>query len=134
MTIPGKSIHQELAFYKEAGLSNYEVLKTATINPSKTHKFLNDLGTIESGKVANLLLIDDNPLDNLAALEQPQIVFSGGRMINRTTLDTFEVKAAERSNLLAQAATLQMEAREKGHLHIALGAINTAARLAQIIS
>ena len=38
------------------------------------------------------------------------------------------------ANLLAQAATLQVEAREKGHLHIALGAINTAARLAQIIS
>ena len=38
------------------------------------------------------------------------------------------------ANLLAQAATLQMEAREKGHLHIALGAINTAAKLAQIIS
>ena len=38
------------------------------------------------------------------------------------------------ANLLAQAATLQMEARENGHLHIALGAINTAARLAQIIS
>ncbi len=38
------------------------------------------------------------------------------------------------ANLLSQAATLQMEAREKGHLHIALGAINTAARLAQIIS
>ena len=38
------------------------------------------------------------------------------------------------ADLLSQAATLQMEAREKGHLHIALGAINTAARLAQIIS
>ena len=38
------------------------------------------------------------------------------------------------ANLLSQAATLQIEAREKGHLHIALGAINTAARLAQIIS
>ena len=38
------------------------------------------------------------------------------------------------ANLLAQAATLQMEAREKAHLHIALGAINTAAKLAQIIS
>ena len=103
VTIPGKSIHQELAFYKQAGLSNYQVLKTATINPSKTHEFLNDFGTIERGKVANLLLVDDNPIDNLATLEQPQIVFSGGRMINRATLDTFEVKAAERSNLLASA-------------------------------
>jgi hypothetical protein len=103
VTIPGKSIHQELAFYKQAGLSNYQVLKTATINPSKTHEFLNDFGTIERGKVANLLLVDDNPIDNLATLEQPQIVFSGGRMINRATLNTFEVKAAERSNLLASA-------------------------------
>ena len=38
------------------------------------------------------------------------------------------------ADLLSQAATLQMEAREKGHYHIALGAINTAAKLAQIIS
>ena len=38
------------------------------------------------------------------------------------------------ADLLSQAATLQVEAREKGHLHIALGAINTAAKLAQIIS
>ena len=38
------------------------------------------------------------------------------------------------ADLLSQCATLQQEAREKGHLHIALGAINTAARLAQICS
>lgn len=38
------------------------------------------------------------------------------------------------ADLLSQCATLQQEAREKGHLHIALGAINTAARLAQIVS
>jgi len=47
VTIPGFSIHQELAFYKEAGLSNYEVLKTATINASKTHSIMNDMGKIE---------------------------------------------------------------------------------------
>ena len=46
----------------------------------------------------------------------------------------FHLAESLQTNLLAQAATLQMEAREKGHLHIALGAINTAARLAQIIS
>lgn len=38
------------------------------------------------------------------------------------------------ADLLSQCATLQQEAREKGHLHIALGAINTAAKLAQICS
>ena len=38
------------------------------------------------------------------------------------------------ADLLAQCSTLQMEARKKGHYHIALGAINTAAKLAQIVS
>jgi len=38
------------------------------------------------------------------------------------------------ADLLAQCSTLQMEARRAGHYHIALGAINTAARLAQIVS
>jgi imidazolonepropionase-like amidohydrolase len=50
VTIPGFSIHKELAFYKEAGLSNYEVLKTATINAAQTHKLMNNLGSIEPGK------------------------------------------------------------------------------------
>jgi len=62
MTIPGFSIHQELMFYKEAGLSNYEVLKTATVNASKTHSVMNNMGTIEVGKIANLIWIDNNPL------------------------------------------------------------------------
>jgi hypothetical protein len=38
------------------------------------------------------------------------------------------------ADLLAQCSTLQMEARKAGHYHIALGAINTAAKLAQIVS
>lgn len=103
VTIPGFSIHQELAFYKEAGLSNYEVIKTATVNASKTHSIMNQLGTIEEGKIANLLLVDENPLAQLSSLENPAYVFVKGRKLNRKTLDSFNEKAMNRKNLLASA-------------------------------
>ncbi|WP_299257985.1 amidohydrolase family protein [uncultured Aquimarina sp.] len=103
ITIPGFSIHQELAFYKEAGLSNYEVLKTATVNASKTHSIMNNMGTIEVGKIANLILMDNNPLLDLSTLQNPSTVFIKGRKLNKETLDYFEKKAMNRKNLIASA-------------------------------
>ena len=103
VTIPGFSIHQELAFYKEAGLTNYEVLKTATVNASKTHSIMNNMGTIEVGKVANLILIDNNPLLDLSALQNPSTVFIKGRKLNRDSLDNFEKRARNKKNLIASA-------------------------------
>ncbi|MFH4966420.1 amidohydrolase family protein [Gaetbulibacter sp. M235] len=103
VTLPGFSIHQELVFYKEAGLSNYEVLKTATINASKTHTIMNQLGTIEVGKIANLLIVDNNPLIELSTLKNPSFVIVKGRKLNRSTLNSFEEKAKSRKNLIASA-------------------------------
>ncbi|ALM06392.1 amidohydrolase [Sediminicola sp. YIK13] len=103
VTLPGFSIHKEMAFYKEAGLSNYEVLKTATVNASKTHSIMNQLGTIEEGKIANLLLVNTNPLVDLSTLENPTCVFVKGRKLNRETLDSYNEKAKNRKNLIASA-------------------------------
>lgn len=103
VTIPGHSIHQELEFYKEAGLSNYEVLKTATVNASKTHAIMNKMGTVEVGKAANLILLNNNPLLDLSALKNPAAVFIKGRKLNRETLDNFEKQAKHRKNLIASA-------------------------------
>ncbi len=103
VTVPGYSIHQELAFYKEAGLSNYEVLKTATVNASKTHSVMSNMGTIEVGKVANLILIENNPLLDLSALQNPSTVFIKGKKLNRETLNHFENQARNRKNLMASA-------------------------------
>ena len=103
VTLPGFSIHKELAFYKEAGLSNYEVLKTATVNAAQTHSIMHQLGTIEVGKVANLLLVDHNPLIELSTLKNPSTIFIKGRQINRKTLLSFKEKAKNRKNLIASA-------------------------------
>jgi hypothetical protein len=103
VTLPGFSIHKELAFYKEAGLSNYEVLKTATVNASQAHSIMSQLGTIEEGKIANLLVVDKNPLVELSSLENPIYVFVKGRKLNRDTLNSYNEKAKNRKNLIASA-------------------------------
>lgn len=103
VTVPGYSIHQELAFYKAAGLSNYDVLKTATINASRTHAMMNNMGSVEVGKLANLLLVEHNPLQDLSTLQKPLVVFIKGRQVNRDHLDTFEAQAKNRNNLIATA-------------------------------
>ncbi|OZV70103.1 amidohydrolase family protein [Winogradskyella aurantia] len=103
VTLPGFSIHKELKFYKEAGLSNYDVLKTATVNASKTHSIMNSMGTIEPGKIANLLLVKENPLLTLETLENPTYVFVKGRKLNRETLDSFNENGKHRKNLVATA-------------------------------
>ncbi len=100
VTAPGFSIHEELKWYKKAGLSNYDVLRTATINVSKTHKVMQNMGSIEPGKLANLILLKENPLEKLDALENPQLVIVGGKVTNRDTLDLYLSKAKNRPNLL----------------------------------
>jgi hypothetical protein len=103
ITAPGYAIHQELALYKEAGLSNYEVLKTATINPSKTHKELTQIGTIENGKLANFILTSKNPLEDLSVLKNPEWVMVKGRKINKKILNQFTENASDRNNLIVTA-------------------------------
>jgi hypothetical protein len=103
VTVPGFSIHQELAFYKEAGLSNFDVLKTATVNAANTHTAMNNMGSIEEGKIGNLILTDKNPLVDLSTLKKPLTIFVKGRKIDRKTLDIFEINATDRNNVMATA-------------------------------
>lgn len=105
-TAPGFSIHQELAFYKKAGMTNYEALKTATANPTKVYKEYTKLGSIEEGKIANFILSKSNPLDDLATLKDPEWVMIKGRLINKLLMKEFEQKAYKRKNYLTTAVRL----------------------------
>lgn len=103
MSPAGSTIHEELQFYKEAGLSNYEVLKTTTVNPSLVHEEFLEMGTIEQGNWGNLILIDENPLENISALKNPHSVLIRGLVLDKNQLNTFKQKASNRKNKLATA-------------------------------
>lgn len=63
--IPGYSAHLEMEFMSKAGMSNLDILRSATILPSQFLKSDQENGSIEEGKVASLIILKENPLDDI---------------------------------------------------------------------
>jgi imidazolonepropionase-like amidohydrolase len=84
---PGFSLHDELGFMVQAGLTPLEALQTATMNPVKFLGLTKTLGTVEKGKIADLVLLDANPLESIANTKRITAVVSAGRLFDREALD-----------------------------------------------
>jgi adenine deaminase len=82
-TVPGLSLHQELKYMVQAGLTNYEALKTATVNPAAWYGKDYDKGTIESGKRADLIILNDNPLTDITNTQKIVLVIFKGKPFQR---------------------------------------------------
>jgi imidazolonepropionase-like amidohydrolase len=93
---PGFSLHQELAMLVQAGLTPQQALQTATLNPAKFMDRLADLGTVERGKLADLVLLDANPLEDIANTRKIRAVVLAGRYFDRGQLDAM-LKGVERA-------------------------------------
>ncbi len=76
---PGSGVHDELELLVKAGLTPAEALKTATLNPAEYLGRLKDLGTIEKGKLADLVLLDADPLKDIKNIRTIHAVMLGGR-------------------------------------------------------
>jgi imidazolonepropionase-like amidohydrolase len=63
---PGYSAHKELEFMADAGMSAAEVLRAATIVPARFLKMEETMGSISEGKIASLIMLDENPLENVS--------------------------------------------------------------------
>jgi len=83
---PGYSSFQELQHMAKIGVSLRDILAAATINNAKAFGLEKDYGSIEPGKVANLLLLDENPLTNISAYNAIDTVILHGRPIKRDSL------------------------------------------------
>jgi len=84
---PGSGLHEELELLVQAGLSPSEALQTATINPARFFKREKEMGTIEKGKRADLVLLNANPLENIANTKDIQMVFFKGQIFTKKSLD-----------------------------------------------
>jgi imidazolonepropionase-like amidohydrolase len=96
--IPGASLHRELTRLVDAGLTPLAALQTATINPARFLGRLADLGTIEPGKLADLVVLDRDPRADIAGTRAIAAVIAAGRYRSRDELDAMlrGVEAAAR--------------------------------------
>jgi imidazolonepropionase-like amidohydrolase len=92
----GWALHRELASYVGAGLTPYQALETATRNPAEFLGALDEWGTIEPGKRADLVLLNGNPLDDITATQRIEGVMLGGRWLPKAELAAMIRRASER--------------------------------------
>ena len=74
----GINLHGELMAYTMAGMSTFDALKTATVNPATALGL--DAGTIESGKLADLIMVDGDPLLDISNTKNVRRVIANGRL------------------------------------------------------
>ena len=84
--VPGFALHDELGIYVQAGMTPMDALRTATYNPAKYFGLLGSFGTIEQGKIADLVLLDANPLENIMNTRRINAVILSGRYLRKETL------------------------------------------------
>ncbi len=92
--LPGFSLHDELALLVQAGLTPMEALRAATVKPAELLKLSRSLGTVEKGKIADLVLLEANPLENIANTQRISAVVVNGRYLPKATLQNM-LAAAE---------------------------------------
>lgn len=92
----GYTLHLELIDLRDAGLSNYAALEAATRNPALFFGTLNKTGTIETGKSADLLLLDANPLADIANTQKRSGVMLKGRYYPQSELNEWLEQIAPR--------------------------------------
>ena len=93
--VPGVALHDELSALVEAGLTPLEVLRTATLNPARYFNKPREFGAVAPGMVADLVLIDGDPLADIRNARRISAVVANGRYLDRATLDAM-LATAER--------------------------------------
>jgi hypothetical protein len=87
LQVPGISLHVELERLVEAGLTPLEALRSATLNPARVLDMTDSLGTVEVGKLADLVLLDADPVADIRNTQKIRAVVSNGQLYRRAELD-----------------------------------------------
>ena len=97
---PAESLIQELEIFEEAGLTPSQILKTATMNGASYFGMADKTGTIATGKIADLVLLDKNPLENISAVRSVNSIIAKGIYYDRAMLDAILMAAKEKKTAL----------------------------------
>jgi len=85
-TLHGPSIFREMQMMRDAGLTMPEILLSATVNGAKVMGMERDIGTVEPGKLADLIILDADPLAKVDNLSHVYRTVKGGVVFNPTEL------------------------------------------------
>ncbi len=90
--IPGISLHLELQRFVAAGFTPLQALQTATLNPADFYHKRDDYGTVETGRIADLVLLEANPLDNIANTRTIAGVVADGHYMSKDDLEQLRAR------------------------------------------
>jgi imidazolonepropionase-like amidohydrolase len=79
--VPGIDLHNELALFVLAGFTPIEAIQAATLKPAQFLEREKDLGTIEVGKIADLVLLDMNPIEDISHTRKIHAVVVAGKLV-----------------------------------------------------
>jgi imidazolonepropionase-like amidohydrolase len=96
--VPGFFLHDELIALVDAGASPLQALQAATLNPARVMKRESDFGSIAAGKLADLLLLDANPLEDIRNTQRIAAVVTRGKLLSRRDLDALLENAEADAN------------------------------------
>lgn len=112
--IPGFSLHDELAELVKAGFTPMEALQTATANPARFLGKENDFGAIKIGKIADLVLLDADPLDDIGNTRKISGVVFSGTLYHRHALDAMIARVETLASRKCLSDVLNPTIKEKG--------------------
>ncbi|KQW43652.1 MULTISPECIES: amidohydrolase family protein [unclassified Roseateles] len=118
----GLGAHWEMWMFVMGGMTPHEALRTATINPARNFGMAKDLGSIEPGKLADLVVIDGNPLADIRQSDRVVQVMQNGRLFDAATMNQLAPVAKARKPMFFEGADgktmpIDSEALETAHGH-----------------
>lgn len=84
--VPAHTLYRELELYVKAGMTPLEAIQSATITPARVMKLETEVGTIEPGKRADLIIVDANPLEKIGNIRTVRYVIAQGRLFESAKL------------------------------------------------
>jgi imidazolonepropionase-like amidohydrolase len=94
LLVPGFSLHDELELLvRVAGMTPAEALRAATLTPARVLGRADSLGTVEPGRLADLVLLDADPLADIRNTRRIHAVVADGRLLDRAALDALLAEA-----------------------------------------
>jgi adenine deaminase len=94
--LQGLGVHWEIWMMQQGGMTNHQALQTATINPALSLGLDKYIGSLEVGKLADLIVLDNNPLENIRNTESVRYTMVNGRLYDAETMNEIGLREMPR--------------------------------------